>query len=129
VPSLQLDFPGTLDETASRALARRLGSDYAEIMGVEPHIVTVVVRGLGPGTIWRCTSEEPVSAVLLMCDIRRGRPVETRAGLARALVGDVVEALGVPPEAVKVEFTQHGGDDMFHPHLGGFNRDWTADER
>jgi hypothetical protein len=30
---------------------------------------------------------------------------------------------------VKVEFTQHSGDEMYHPHLGGFNDDWTGDER
>jgi hypothetical protein len=30
---------------------------------------------------------------------------------------------------LKVEFTQHDGDDMYHPHLGGFNRDWNGDER
>jgi hypothetical protein len=27
-----------------------------------------------------------------------------------------------------VEFTQHSGDEMFHPHLGGFNTEWTADD-
>ena len=30
---------------------------------------------------------------------------------------------------IKVEFTQHSGDEMYHPHLGGFNKDWTGSER
>ena len=31
---------------------------------------------------------------------------------------------GLDPDRIKVEFTQHSGDEMYHPHLGGFNADW-----
>jgi hypothetical protein len=30
---------------------------------------------------------------------------------------------------MKVEFTQHTGNEMYHPHLNGFNKDWRGDER
>jgi hypothetical protein len=38
------------------------------------------------------------------------------------------QILGLDRERIKVEFTQHSGDEMYHPHLGGFNRDWVGDE-
>jgi hypothetical protein len=30
---------------------------------------------------------------------------------------------------MKVEFTQHTGNEMYHPHLNGFNKDWRGDEK
>ena len=62
-------------------------------------------------------------SALLMCDVRRGRPVETRAELARRLTAACEAALGLG--VLKVEFTQHAGDEMWHPHMGGFNQDWS----
>ena len=79
MPSLQLDVAETYDLATKRALARGLGAVYAEVMGTEPDIVTVVVRDLGAGGVWRCTAGEPVPAALLMCDVRRGRPAGTVA--------------------------------------------------
>jgi hypothetical protein len=35
------------------------------------------------------------------------------------------ESLGIDPATLKIEFTQHAGDEMFHPQLGGFNQDWA----
>jgi hypothetical protein len=122
MPSLQLDAPAARDPETFRALARRLGATYAAIMDTPPETITVVLR---EASVWRCTAGEPQPAALLMCDIRRGRPVETRADLAQALIAICRDAIGVEP---KVEFTQHAGDEMFHPHLGGFNREWTPGE-
>ena len=124
MPSLQLDVAETYDPATKRALARSLGAIYAEVMGASPDIVTVVVRDIGAGGVWRCTSGEPVPAALLMCDVRRGRPAATRAELCRRLVGACEEVAGLDPALLKIEFTQHDGDEMWHPHLGGFNRDW-----
>jgi phenylpyruvate tautomerase PptA (4-oxalocrotonate tautomerase family) len=129
VPSLQLDVAATYDLATKRALAGRLGAVYAEVMGTAPDIVTVVVRDLGPGGVWRCTEGEPVPSALLMCDVRRGRPVATRAELCRRLVAVCEEVAAIAPATLKIEFTQHEGDDMWHPHLGGFNRDWDGAER
>ena len=39
------------------------------------------------------------------------------------------ETLAIDPATLKIEFTQHAGDEMFHPHLGGFNTDWTEPDR
>jgi hypothetical protein len=64
-----------------------------------------------------------------MCDIRSGRPVQTRAQLARSLIDACAGMLELDTLWVKVEFTQHSGDEMYHPHLGGFNNDWAGDER
>jgi hypothetical protein len=116
VPSLQLDTAAAPDRETQRDLAARLTAIYAEVMGAPPEIVTVVIREAG---VWR--DGEP--SALLMCDVRRGRPVETRAELARRLVAACEAVLGLG--YVKVEFTQHDGDEMWHPHLDGFNQDWT----
>jgi phenylpyruvate tautomerase PptA (4-oxalocrotonate tautomerase family) len=124
VPSLQLDVAATYDLPTKRELARRLGGVYAEVMDTSPEIVTVAIRDLGEGGVWRCTGGEPVPSALLMCDVRRGRPVETRAELCRRLVAACEEVAGLDPALLKIEFTQHAGDEMWHPHLGGFNREW-----
>jgi phenylpyruvate tautomerase PptA (4-oxalocrotonate tautomerase family) len=124
MPSLQLDVAATYDPATKRELARRMGAVYAEVMGADPEIVTVAIRDLGTGGVWRCTGGEPVPGALLMCDVRRGRPVETRAELCRRLVAACEEVAGLDPALLKIEFTQHAGDEMWHPHLGGFNRDW-----
>jgi phenylpyruvate tautomerase PptA (4-oxalocrotonate tautomerase family) len=116
VPSLQLDVPAVPDPEGQRALAAQLTAIYAEVMEAPPEIVTVVIRAAG---VWR--DGEP--SALLMCDVRRGRTVETRAQLARRLTAACEAALGVG--YVKVEFTQHPGDEMWHPHVGGFNQDWS----
>ena len=77
MPSLQLDVPVTYDLETKRALARRLGATYADVMQFRPDLVTVAIRDLGEGGVWRCSQDEPHPSALLMCDIRRGRPVES----------------------------------------------------
>jgi hypothetical protein len=116
VPSLQLDVPALPDGETQRALAQDLTAIYAAIMDAPPEIVTVVIREAG---VWR----DGAPSALLMCDVRRGRPVETRGELARRLAAACEAALGLG--YVKVEFTQHAGDEMWHPHLDGFNQDWS----
>src|ERR1044072_2852220 len=101
-------------DEAQRALAAELTAIYAEVMDAPPELVTVVIRAAG---VWR----DGAPSALLMCDVRRGRTVETRAELARRLTAACETALGF--SYIKVEFTQHPGDEMWHPHLGGFNQD------
>lgn len=68
----------------------------------------------------------PVS--VLMCDIRKGRSAEQRLEVAKQLVGDCCETLGLREDRINVEFTQHAGDEMYHPTLGGFSPEWSPDE-
>ena len=63
-----------------------------------------------------------------MCDIRKGRPPELRMELAKQLINDCVEVLGLREDRLNVEFTQHAGDEMYHPTLGGYSPEWSADE-
>lgn len=126
MPSLQIDVPVRLEFGTKRLLAKRFGLAYAATMDADPELVTVSIHDLGEGSVWRCTADEPQPHTLIMCDVRRGRSAETRAVLARQLIEICGDALGLERVSVKVEFTQHSGDEMFHPHLGGFNSDWTA---
>jgi len=129
MPSIQVDLPLTVDEAAKRALAQRIGQLYGEIMQVGMDLLTVSVHALGPGAVWRChESGPPTPSGLIMCDIRKGRPVGTRARLAQALIDVCVETFALDALWLKVEFTQHDGDEMYHPQLGGFNRDWDGAE-
>jgi hypothetical protein len=59
----------------------------------------------------------------------QGRPRETRAVLAQSLIDACVETFDLDALWLKVEFTQHDGDEMYHPHLAGFSTDWQGDER
>ncbi|WP_166349746.1 tautomerase family protein [Phytoactinopolyspora limicola] len=130
MPSIQIDLPLSVTPSEKQALAQRFGAIYAEIMQVGMDLLTVSVHDLGDGGVWRChQSGPPTPSALIMCDIRRGRPVETRATLAQSLIDALVETFDLDSLWIKVEFTQHSGDDMYHPHLGGFNVDWSGDER
>ena len=128
MPSLQLDLPLRMDVGAKRALAREIGAVYAEVMQVRAELITVSIHDLGAGGVWRCSGDQPVPAGLVMCDVRAGRPTETRALLARRIVEVCVRHCDLEEHRLKVEFTQHSGDEMFHPHLGGFARDWRPGE-
>ena len=124
MPSLQLDLPLTMDVDAKRALAKEIGAVYAEVMDVPAAFITVTVHDLGPGGVWRCGDGEPEPAGLVMCDVRAGRPAATRADLARRIVDVCARHCGLAEDRLKVEFTQHSGDEMYHPQLGGFAPDW-----
>ncbi|ANW00164.1 tautomerase family protein [Bradyrhizobium icense] len=128
MPYLQIDVPNHHSAEQKQRLAKRLGEIYSEMMQANARRVSVAIRELGDGGIWRCTEAEPYPAALLMCDIRRGRPPEQRARLARALVEAIVEILGLRVDQINVEFTQHAGDEMYHPLLGGLSDDWAAGE-
>lgn len=128
MPYLQIDVPNRYPLAQKQRLAKRLGEIYAEIMQANVRRISIAVRELADGGIWRCTEGEPYQAALLMCDIRRGRPAEQRARLAQALIDSCVEILGLRVDQINVEFIQHTGDEMFHPLLGGLSDDWATGE-
>lgn len=128
MPYLQLDVSGSYSPDAKRRLAKRLGEIYALKMQADVSRVSVAIRELIPGGLWRCTAGDPYEAALLMCDVRKGRPPEQRAELAKALIDACVDILGLRIEQINVEFTQHTGDEMYHPMRGGLSADWRADE-
>ena len=130
MPSIQIDLPLDVTAAAKRELAARVGKIYAENKQVNADLLTVSVHDLGPGGVWRCHRDgDATPSALIMCDIRSGRSRQTRAELAQALIDTCVELFELDRLWIKVEFTQHSGDEMYHPHLGGFNRDWAGDER
>lgn len=128
MPYLQIDVSANYSPDVKRRLARKLGRIYADKMQADINRVSVAVRELTPGGLWRCTADEPYEAALLMCDIRKGRPPEQRADLAKALVDACIEILGLRIDQINVEFTQHSGDEMYHPLRGGLSLDWRPDE-
>jgi phenylpyruvate tautomerase PptA (4-oxalocrotonate tautomerase family) len=134
MPHLQLDVSEAYPAAVKRALAKRFGEIYAEIMQTTPDIVDVSVRELGEGGHWRCTYGAPVPAAVLSCVIRRGRPPEQRARLGEALIDACVAALGLDPLLLTVEFTQHAGDEIYGKQMidgilrGGLAKDWSPEE-
>jgi len=127
MPYLQLDVPERYPPEVKRNLARRLGETYGRIMETSADRVTVAIRELPDGSLWRCSTEEPEPGAMLMCDIRRGRSAKQRAELAQALIEACVEILGLRPDQIPVDFTQHSGEEMFRA-VRGWSRDWGADE-
>ena len=128
MPYLQLDVSESYSPDSKRRLAKQLGRIYANKMQADISRVSVAIRELTPGGLWRCTPDEPYQAALLMCDIRKGRPPEQRAELAKELIDACVDILCLRIEQINVEFTQHSGDEMYHPMRGGLSTDWHPDE-
>jgi phenylpyruvate tautomerase PptA (4-oxalocrotonate tautomerase family) len=128
MPYLQLDTPFSYSVEMKRRLAKRLGEIYAEKMNSNINRITVAIRELGEGGVWRCGEGIPRPAALLMCDIRRGRPVKQRAELARTLIDACIEIVGLSNDNLNVEFTQHAGDEMYHTLYGGLSDEWNPGE-
>ena len=131
MPYLQLDVNESYPVELKKALALRMTRTYASMMSVDIRRITVALRELGPGGVWRIpeADAEPVPAALLMLDIRRGRSAELRMEVAEALCAHCIEMLGLREDRLNVEFTQHDGDEMYHPALGGYSPDWKPGER
>lgn len=128
MPYLQLDTPFACSADDGKRLARRLGDAYADVMQTDVNRVTVAIRVLAEAGVWRCGAGDPRPAGLLMCDVRRGRSAERRAALAAALIDACKEVLGFHEGNLNLEFTQHAGDEIYHPLLGGLSDDWRADQ-
>lgn len=128
MPYLQLDTPFKHSDEDKRQLSKKFGEIYSEHMSANVNRLTVAIRELGEGGIWRCTEGDPYPAGILMLDIREGRSAETREALAWKLVTACQEILGFTNENLNVEFTQHRGDEMFHTRFGGLSDDWRPGE-
>lgn len=130
MPYLQLDVNERYPVEVKQRLAAKMCATYAEMMSVDIRRISVAIRELGEGGVWRITEagNDPVPVSMLMLDIRRGRPAEQRMQVARALCAHCVDILGLAEDRLNVEFTQHDGDEMYHPALGGYSPDWTPGE-
>jgi phenylpyruvate tautomerase PptA (4-oxalocrotonate tautomerase family) len=130
MPYLQLDVNNSYSVADKKRLANAMIETYARIMSVDVRRISVAIRELGEGSVWRIAEEggEPVPVAMLMLDIRRGRSVELRMEVAKALCAHCVDILGLDEQRINVEFTQHDGDEMYHPALGGFSPEWTRGE-
>ncbi len=127
MPYLQLDTPFSHTTEQKRRLAKRLGEIYSTKMTSNINRLSVAIRELGEGGLWRCGDgpNDPRLAAILMCDIRRGRSAELRGELAAELVKACQEILGLKDDQINLEFTQHDGDEMYHTLYGGLSDDWV----
>jgi hypothetical protein len=113
-----------------KLLAARMSETYATMMSVDIRRISVAIRELGEGGVWRIpeVGGEPVPVSVMMLDIRSGRPPDLRMTVAQALCALCVDILGLDANRLNVEFTQHSGDEMYHPTLGGYSPDWMPGE-
>jgi phenylpyruvate tautomerase PptA (4-oxalocrotonate tautomerase family) len=129
MPYLQIEVTGSYPTETKKNLAKELGAAYAEIMQADVKRVTVTIRELGEGAIWRCSEGEPTPAAIMMLDVRAGRPAETREKLSKKFIELSNDILGLGVNQLNIEFTQHAGDEMYHQWMGHLSKDWTAGEQ
>lgn len=128
MPYLQLDVNGHYTVEKKEQLVHALCDAYSTIMSMDIRRISIAIRELGDGGVWRIIDGRPALVSVLMCDIRQGRSAELRLEVAKALCKICIEILGLHPDKLNVEFTQHSGDEMYHPALGGFSPEWSAAE-
>jgi len=128
MPYLQLDVNDRYSVEVKKRSAKRMATTYAELMTVDIRRISAAIREVGRGGVWRTVDGEPAPVSVLMCDIRRGRPSELRMQVAKALCADCIEVLGLREDRLNVEFTQHSGDEMYQPTLGGLSPEWSEGE-
>ena len=131
MPYLQLDVNDHYSVDDKRRLALKMSETYARMMSVDVRRISVAIRELGDGGVWRIpeAGEEPTPVAVMMLDIRKGRTPELRMDVAKALCAHCIEILGLREDRLNVEFTQHSGDEMCHPALGGYSPEWTPGEQ
>jgi hypothetical protein len=129
MPYLQLEVNKEYSVSTKKLLAKQMGEAYAEIMMANAGRITISIRTLGEGSVWRCSDSEPIPGAILMCDVRAGRTKEIRAELSKSLIRICNETLGLETNELNVEFTQHTGDEMYHQIMGDFSEDWSSHER
>src|SRR5690349_23999479 len=97
MPYLQLDVTDHYSVEDKRRLAAAMSETYARMMSVDIRRISVAIRELGEGGLWRVAEagQEPIEVAMLMLDIRRGRPAELRMEVAKALCAHCVEILGL----------------------------------
>ncbi|MCB0192288.1 MAG: tautomerase [Anaerolineae bacterium] len=127
MPYLQLDVNDHYPVETKKRLVKKLCETYSSMMAMDIRRISIAIRELGEGGIWRMIDGEPTPTAVLMCDVRRGRSAEQRMAVAKALCDDCIEILGLHKERLNVEFTQHAGDEMYHPALGGWSPEWSGD--
>jgi phenylpyruvate tautomerase PptA (4-oxalocrotonate tautomerase family) len=130
MPYLQLDLNGHYPVAIKQQLAGKMSVTYAQMMSVDIRRISVAFREVGDGNVWRVAEpgSDPVPVAVMMLDIRRGRSAEQRMEVAQALCALCIEMLGLGKDRLNVEFTQHSGDEMYHPALGGYSPEWTEGE-
>jgi 5-carboxymethyl-2-hydroxymuconate isomerase len=130
MPYLQLDVNDRYCVADKQLLAATMSKTYAKLMSVDIRRISVAIRELGDGGVWRIVEvgTEPVPVSVLTLDIRQGRSPELRMEVAKALCSHCVEILALREDRLNVEFTQHTGDEMYHPALGGYSPEWQPDE-
>ncbi len=130
MPYLQLDLNDRYAVADKRLLAAKMSETYARMMSVDIRRISVAIRELVEGGVWRIAEagSDPMPVSVMMLDIRRGRPPELRMEVAKALCKHCVEILGLAEDRLNVEFTQHSGDEMYHPALGGYSPEWEPGE-
>jgi phenylpyruvate tautomerase PptA (4-oxalocrotonate tautomerase family) len=128
MPYIQLEVINHYPVETKKRLAKAIGQAYATIMQADARRITVTIRELGEGSIWRCSEDEPWPAAIMMCDIRTGRTKETRETLSKKLIEICNEVLELEVNQLNIEFTQHSGDEMYHQWMGHLSNDWSADE-
>jgi phenylpyruvate tautomerase PptA (4-oxalocrotonate tautomerase family) len=131
MPYLQLDVNDHYSVEDKRRVALKMSETYARMMSVDIRRISVAIRELGEGGVWRIpeAGEEPTPVAVMMLDIRKGRTPELRMDVAKALCAHCIEILGLREDRLNVEFTQHSGDEMYHPALGGYSPEWTPGEQ
>ena len=128
MPYLQLDVNGRYPVEDKKRLAAKLCETYANLMSVDIRRISIAIRECGEGSVWRTVDGVPEPVSVLMCDIRRGRSADLRMEVAKALCQDCIDLLGLREDRLNVEFTQHAGDEMYHPTLGGYSPEWSEGE-
>ena len=130
MPYLQLDVNEHYSVETKQHLAARMSETYARMMSVDIRRISVAIRELGAGGVWRIPEKgaQPAPVAMLMLDIRQGRSASLRMDVAKALCAHCIELLGLREDRLNVEFTQHTGDEMYHPTLGGFSPEWSEGE-
>ncbi|HML91099.1 tautomerase [Methyloceanibacter sp.] len=130
MPYLQLDIADRCSPGDKKRLAAAMCETYSRMMSMDIRRISVGIRELEKGGLWKIpeVGGEPVPVSMMMLDIRSGRAPEPREAVAKALCAHCINILGLSEDRLNVEFTQHSGDEMYHPTLGGFSPDWEPAE-
>ena len=127
MPHLQIDINLSLTREQKITVAARIRQLFSEVMDTGTDHIAVSIREHDTYNldIGRAKDHEKGIA-LINADIREGRSLVQRRGLAVGFIDILEELLGTPREQVYVTLTEHKGEDFYLAER--YLRSWSEGE-
>jgi Tautomerase enzyme len=124
VPHLAFDLSVTPSPDAKVRFINAVVRHFSHIMDTGTFHIAVSIRCLSPQEVMFGRADPTHGTAILNAALRRGRSPEQKRKFALAVISELQDTLGIPPQNAYLVFTEHDGPD-FQMH-DGVLPSWSA---